>query len=342
MRAFIHRRQILPPTAESSGPGSTVGPVLRRLIAPLTWIGWLSLLGAASSLVVWLWGRVMGGVPSDVGQDFATLGALRQLASFATILLPAALELGYPGVARRNPWLLRGTLLLALALLSGPLTSFVWDWASNALFGDGGQFDQSDIAFALAQALALAGALLQALGWLAFLRGLMVARARPRDAVLLAFALAAVALWVGALLPSFDQLWASDRPIFSATNVIGILVGLCHAAATAGVVAALLSGALRRLQPRLGWAFGLATAIAMAAATIAIPVQVLLGPWTQPDGSQDYWLLNVYTALNIGASLLLFAACLAGIGRGTDARRDVMPRRHAFLVSGDRRVRARA
>lgn len=341
MRTLVHRRQVVR-TVAPRGPGSTVGPLLARLTAPLTWVGWLSLGGVAYMLILWAWGRVIGGVPSDVGLlDLAGLAVLGQISSLATVLLPAALELGYPGVARRNPWLLRGMLLLALAPLSRPLAGFVQDWASNALFqtGDGRQFIQSDIAFAFGQTLALIGDLLQALGWLAFLRGLIVARARPRDSVLVAFALAGVAVWVAALLPSFGQLWASDRLIASASNGLGILVGLCHSAATAGVVAALLTGAFRRLQPHLGWAFGVATAIAMAAANIAVLVQVLLGPWTRSDGTPDYWLFTALAGLNIGSSLLLLAACLAGIGRGTDLRGDVLPRHRAYVVRGDRRLR---
>ncbi len=342
MRTLVHRRQARQAAPATQGPGSTVGPLLARLTAPLTWVGWLSLGGAAFMLILWAWGRVIGGVPSEVGPlDLAGLAVLGQLASLGTVLLPAALELGYPGVARRNPWLLRGTLLLAIAILARPLISFVQDWAMNALVqtGDGVEFDQSDIEFAVVQALALSASLLLSLGGLAFLRGLLLAGARPGDSVLVAFAFVGVAVWVAALLPSFGQLWASDRALVSATNVIGILVGLCQAAATGGIVAALLAGAFRRLQPHLGWAFGVATAIAMGVATIAVPVQVLLGPSTRPDGSQDYWLPTVLAVLNIVSPLLLLVACLAGIGRGTEARRDVMPRHRGHLVRGDRRLR---
>ncbi len=343
MRTLVHRRQARQAAPEALGPGSTLGPLLARLTAPLTWVGWLSLGGAAFMLSLWVWGGVIGGVPSEPGLDLnlAGLAVLGQLASLATILLPAALEFGYPRVARRNPWLLRGTLLIALALLARPLIAFVQDWAMNALVqtGDGVQFDQSDIAFAVVQALALSASLVQALGGLAFLRGLLLAGARPRDPVLVAFALAGVGVWVAALLPSFGQLWASDRALVSTTNVLGILVGLCHAAITGGVVAALLAGAFRRLQPHLGWALGVATAIAMGVATIAAPALVLLGPWTRPDGSQDYWLPTVLAVLNIVSSLLLLAACLAGIGRGTKERRVEWPRRRTYVVTGDRRLR---
>ncbi len=340
MRTLVHRTQV-PTTAPGTlGPGSTVGPIVSRLAAPLTWVGKLSIAGAAFSLIVWAWPWAMGGVPLESG-DLTALVLLREIASIATILLPAALEFGYPRVARRNPWLLRGTLLLALALLARPLAGVVQGWAMNALLqaGDRAQLFESEIAFALVQVLAISCVLLEALGWLAFLRGLFLAHARPRGAVMVAFALAGIAVWVAALVPSFGQLWASDQALLSTTNAIWILVGLCRAAATAGVAAALLAGAVWRLQPHLGWALGAATAVAMAAAAIADPVQVLLGPWARPDGSQDDWLLAAVAALDIATSLLLLGACLAGIGRGTNERRGEWPRRRAYVVTGDRRLR---
>jgi hypothetical protein len=197
----------------------------------------------------------------------------------------------------------------------------------------------TDVEFAFSQALAVARVLLSVIGWLAVFRGLVITGARPRAAVAAAFVLAGTAVWILAIQPSFHQLWISDQMLMSVTNMATIVVATLQPAVTGAVVAALLTGAFRGQRPRLGWRLGAAAAIAIAGASIVILAQVLLGPSTRPDGSQDYWAFTVSSVLDSASWLLLVHACLAGIGRGTEERHVTWPRRRVYVVTGDRRLR---
>ncbi|MHB8960274.1 MAG: hypothetical protein ACYDAN_11660 [Candidatus Limnocylindrales bacterium] len=337
MHRLVHRTQVRTAAPEALGPGGAIGPLLRRLTAPLTRIGWLSIVGAAAYLVVWAWPWAMGGVPIETS-DLTALVTLRLLASIATILLPAALEFGYPAVARRNPLLLRGVALLALSQGAMPLIGLVRAWASSTLFPmpDTGSVD---LRLVFGQALTVARVLILVLGWTAILGGLIAAGARPRRGLAGAAILAVVGVALAADLRFLDQLWMSDYVLASVLNVLAIIIGLAESAILAAGFVALLTGAVRQLRPLLGWSLGVAAGLAVAGALVANVLSMLVLSSIQPGGTPDYTLFNVANVLNSASMPLLLLACLAGIGRGTDERRVARARRRAYVVSGDRRLR---
>ncbi len=337
MRTLVHRRQVSTAAPGSLGPGGTIGPLVGRLAAPLTWIGKLSAAGAACYLIAWAWPWAMGGVPIESG-DLTAMVVLRQIASIATILLPAALEFGYPGVARRNPLLLRGVALLALSQVVAPVIRFVQDWASSTLFlmPDTGT---ADLPLVFGQAVTVARILILVVGWIAIFGGLVAAGARPRRGLARAAILAVVIVGLAADLRFFDQLWMRDYLLASVMNALAIIVGLAESAILAACFAAVLTGAFRQLRPLLGWSLGVASGLAAAGAFVANLVSMLALSSVQPGDTPDYTLFNVANVLNSASMLLLLLACLAGLGSGTEERRVAWPRRRLHVVSGDRRLR---
>src|SRR3954470_10780788 len=90
---------------------------LDDLVAKLTWLGWLSLAGAAAYLVLNLGFLLDDGVLSG-GRLLGTVPATLRVAGFGAMLaLPAALELGGAGARVAVPRLMRGAVLLATAEL---------------------------------------------------------------------------------------------------------------------------------------------------------------------------------------------------------------------------------
>ena len=343
MRRLVHRRRIRPSDDEPRGPGGTIGPIL----APLSWLGWLSIVATVGH--VWIEMAERQVVSGDV---INWVEVFDVLALGCVVLAPAALELGYPGVRRRNRALLAGLVLLAFVEVSRPLGSWLYHWGTDVVAqsqgmtsGDPSEFDPDA---ALTFAYGLMGAARQVIGlagWLSLVSGLAAAGARPRRALLVATTIVLVA---PTALSGIAELWATaTAPDLALTTlplpilVVGSVVGVGAGAARAAVLVALLVGVNLGLRPRLAWRLGGAAAAALVA-VLAIDLAFSLVVWQVAEQASDFTLplLTATTVLDIGYRVLLLAACFAGLGRGTEERH--VPPWRVFWVWGERRFRPAA
>ncbi|HEY5433825.1 MAG TPA: hypothetical protein VIK13_01205, partial [Candidatus Limnocylindrales bacterium] len=110
MTHVAHRRFLT--TAETQarrplGAAQRLGPV-----------GWVFTLLAVTWAVIEL--RPLTEFSAFDSLDKDALLVVRTLGEVALLALPAGLLLGFPGARRRNPWLFRGLVLLALVQLAQP------------------------------------------------------------------------------------------------------------------------------------------------------------------------------------------------------------------------------
>jgi hypothetical protein len=320
---------------EPKGPGGTIGPILARFTAPLTWIGWLSLPATVLFLV---WQVPPGLSDSGAPDGIQWLWLMTTLGNAALILLPAAIELGYPNVARRNPWLRRGAVLIALQQVGYAAIGALFSWAFSAGLGVNTSVD-TDPTFVLQAAYLVAAFALGVVaiaGWLAFGDGLWRAGARPAPRVLLSIVGALVVIQAIVLgIEAGPQDWASTSGLSAAVVGVRLLLGVGQVAATATVAILLLWGTRAGLAPRRAWRIGAVAAVVLAAA-YAIG---FVAPWVQSSDLAQL-MLTVYVGLGAAWPLLVVVACLAGLGRGTETRRATRSRgRSFFLVHGGRRLR---
>jgi hypothetical protein len=343
MTTLVHRRTLQPVVAEPRGPGGTIGPILARYTAPLTWIGWLSILGAAGYLI-WRVPLLWQGAFSDESGEFNpvhVLGLLPMVGNAALILLPAAVELGYPNVARRNRWLRTGAALIALqrvgSTASGPLSGLV---LSAGLGQDGSaDTDPAVVVQGMVLAVDVGLAVVLVAGWLAFAYGLWRAGARPSQSVLMVVVGAVVvlqALVLGIEVLSAD--WTSVSGVTLGIFGVRILIAFADAAATAALTITLLWGAKEGLLPRRAWRIAVIAAFMSA-------IALVFGQFVILVLTSDLATLALNVTLDVAAAwpLLLMVACLAGLGRGEEAWRPWPPRRRSyFIVYGERRLRADA
>ena len=340
---LVHRRRIRPDAPAAKGPGGTIGP----LLAPLTWIGWLSILAAVAYLVIKTWplATAGGGLRPD---DFRPTAVLATIGTTALVLLPAALELGYPAVARRNRWLLAGVVVLAVSPLARPLGNVASDWIAGLLSPDPNLFgvdqpsvDPFYVSMAVSQLVGVVLAVVRLAGWVAVYRGLAAAGARPGRRLLVPSVLVVAAVSAtldGLAIAGITGSTDAGQVVVVASSVAALAVNLVASAATAAVMVALLRGAAQRRVPLAAWRFGAAAALAWI---IAFALELVLAVWRpEQDGGLFVALLTVAGLLNGFVTwALLVAACLAGLGRGTAERRGLGPRRSAFVVRGGRRLR---
>jgi len=339
---LVHRRRIGSSSGDPKGPGGTIGP----LLAPLTLIGWLSIVAAIAYAAVQL-SSPLEGVFTSSG-DISWLALLHVVSSSVVILLPAALELGYPGVRRRNKALLIGLTLLAVAEVMRPAVTWLFDWADtmividpNGTSGNVAQFDSTPWLMFARQLMGVARQVIDLAAWLSVFAGLGAAGARPRGRVVIAPALA-----VTAVIATYDAvtLWtfSSEGDLsmapFALANVLAAGVGICTTAASVAVVVALLWGANLRLRPRLAWRLGAVAGVLMVVGILsALAFTLFAWRLSGEDSTGVATLLAISQILQSAGWPLLLAASLAGLGRGTDERH--VPPWHAFVVRGARRLR---
>jgi hypothetical protein len=334
MTALVHRRRLRPVAPEPKGPGGTIGPIFVRYTWPLTWVGWLSIL-AAGAFLLWQLPQQLGYRFSDESDTFDVtrwLGLLPTFGDAALILLPAALELGYPNVARRNRWLRAGTALIALQQVGSAATGPLFGWLVDAGIAIDPSADGDPTVGLQVMFLAVGVGLgvVAVAGWLAFARGLWRAGARPTPRVLMAVVAAiAVPQVVELAIVAVPAAWASLSVIFG----VRLLLGVVEIAASAAVATAFLWGAKERRAPRRAWRIG-AIAAVMFAISYAFGLVVV---WAQRS---EFAPLAFTSLLGLGATwpLLLMVSCLAGLGRGTEARPS-RSRRRRFVVKGERQMR---
>lgn len=338
MQRLVHRRGVGITAAAPAGPGSTIGPLARRVAAPLTGVGWASLAGAAAYLVIALWPYVVDGRRiGDQGDSLLTV-ALR-VAGALEVALPAAIEWGYPEVARRNRRLLLGLAVLAAAEFLAPPVRYLESTLFEAVLSGATGDDPTPMLMLLSQVVGLAFGVLGVAGWTALLLGLGRAGARPRAIVLVLVVAAGVVLSGLAYVVPVARAGNLDVPFGDPAYIASFAMTLVYQAVLIAVALTLLAGAWQRLVPRRAWWLGAVAAIALFAGFGADLLQSALNP-TTADGSTDLTLVIVGNLLEGGAVwLLLLFACLLGLGRGTDRRAAGRPRGTAFALRGGRRFR---
>jgi len=344
MTRLVHRRRIRSSADEPKGPGGTIGPIL----APLSAFGWLSIVATVAYVGFEL---SQGLIVTD--DEILWRGLLGLLGSACVVLLPAALELGFPGVRRRNHDLLLGVTLLAIAMAAQPASRALYHWALDVLnqgqYGWTGSTSLSDptaqLMFAT-QLMGIARMVIALAGWLAIRRGLARAGAGPRGRRVVGVALVAAVgnslLYVAMTSYSVD-LGDLGSTLFLIANLLAVMVNTAIAFVEVVVIVALVVGARDGLRPRSAWplagagASGLACGMALSAAWVA---WLMLNPM-EPGGT-PVMIVSTLSGLlgNEAFHALLLAACFAGLGRGTDERHVAMWR--VFWVWGERRFRPAA
>ena len=320
MATRVNRRLLRPRPGEANGPGAKLGP----LLAPLGPIGWTSALLALVWIAGHLWPSVANGGFDPTKPGTAPVSLLATIGGAALVALPAALELGFgfPAVRRRNPWLLAGFSLFAVAQLSQPVVGFLRDRVvANLDPGMESAFDPgTPIGLALGL-LGLASTLIWIAGGVAVSRGLDDALARPPRLPVLVLALA-VAGSMGLLyLPYLGS------GSVMALNVASLGLTLVFVVLRVAIAIQLAWGAWSGLVPvvawRLGGVAGALVVLGHLANIAAFGVARIGGQ--NADGGLATTLLNLTSLSGAGAWCVLLAACLAGLGRGT-VRRGARPR----------------
>ena len=303
MTHIVHRRTAVLRRTEPS--------VFEAITASLSPVGAISALLAVFSLVVGLALFVMtqagGATPL---QWFGSV--LSSLSTAAVIGLPAALEVGFPGARRRNRWLWRGLVLLAVSQAALIGLSVFQDWMQAGTFLAMDQGSVAALAFnAGFLTLTLAVRLAGILGALLIGGGLAGAGARPPRVLIYvpAFLVAAAFLvlfgqYIG-FVPTTLDWWLNVVTVV----VLWLLPILVWVAVGLRLVAGLAMG----LVPRSAWVVG------AIAGVLLIAYWVLNAPTLELVQNQVLTLL-----VRIGGLLtwvLLNAALLLGLGRGTRGRR---------------------
>lgn len=318
MATIIHRRRV-----RVAGPEPARGPGAR--LDTLTWVGWASLVAAFGFLVFGLRPLAeMGDVRSwNLGQAWDIVrGSLRD-ASIA--FLPAALELGVPEARRRTPWLMRGTVLLALEQVAGPAL----DWARTQYVELVPEAMERgyDTPFGLALLMVTLGiTILGIAGAWALSDGLADAGARPRRAILVLVVAVGTGLAIMAYVPSYlvEGVLTDLGLVMVLATLAGLVLGLLDIAVWLLAATRLASGALLRLRPRTAWVLALVSGLSLIAVQFAMPV---FTAWIRVP-TEIIYAIGAVSSLGWIALALAF---VAGLGRG-QARREGPPRRMRLFI----------
>jgi hypothetical protein len=320
MAHIVHRRiaRDLPPRPPR-GPGASLDA--------LTWIGWASAVAAFGFLVFglrpltelgdmgfWDWNQV----------GFTVLETVRRAAFVA---LPAALEWGVPGARRRTPWLLRGTVLLALEQVARPVIDFAREQYFERVL------EAADLGFDTPAGLALvlvslAVAVVGIAGAWALSDGLADAGARPRRAVVMGVVAGGTALALYAYLPLYGfftegVVQETDKLLWW-LNVTGLALGFVDIALWLMIGVRLVAGLPFGLHPRRAWVVAAVT----GACILGHRLLTFMLPLADLAASELSWGLRI---LADGAWVLLLVAFAAGLGRGRESR-EGRPRRVRLFV----------
>ncbi len=243
--------------------------------------------------------------------DKDALLIVRTLGDVAIVALPAGLLLGFPGARRRNPWLFRGVVLLALVSLVQPALRALQGWVLDQVDPAAGGF--SPLYAATAMVSMAVGIVALAAVW-AVSDGLFDAGARPRRLVLALVAAAAVVLELWFVVPLIVD---NGLAIFrnGILDIASLAISVAFSAAWYVVSARLVVGFTVGLVPRRAWAAGALAGALFIIGRLAMTLQL----WAvQLSGGTP---VNLGPALQVASSavwvLLLVALCL-GLGRGTN------------------------
>lgn len=317
MARVVSRRQLARPRVDPRGLGG--------IVACLSPLGWLSAAAAAAWVVIGLEPLTSLGVLGQAAPTDIARSVVSTVGDAALVALPAGLELGFPRVRRVNPWLWRGFVLLAVATVASPLVRSAQGWISETL--DPGMEQAFDPSTALGLAfvlLSLAPVLLTIGALWAASDGLGDAGARPRRPVLQVVVAAGLAITLLAYAPLLGPALDMTKAIGWA-NLASLLLSLLETALWFAVGVRLVSGGVQGLLPRAGWMLGLLAGLLVLVLHAGVPVLVAIG--TDSAG-----LPPVLPIINSALGVLLLAAALAGLGRGTRRRTIRAPLMRLFVV----------
>ena len=299
MARVVQRRFLAPAEAKARRP---VGPAQR--LGP---VGWVFAVLAVGWAVVAL--RPLTEFSAFDSVDKDALLIVQTLGDVAILALPAGLLLGFPGARRRNPWLFRGVVLIALVSLVQPALRALQTWVLDQVDLSAGGF--SPLYAATAMVSLAIGIVSLAAVW-AVSDGLFDAGARPRRLVLALVAAAAVVLELVFVVPLVVD---NGLAIFrnGILDIASFAISVAFYAAWYVVAARLVVGFTLGLVPRRAWAVGAFAGALYIIGSLATTLQVWAG---------QFWgaLLNFGIALQVASSavwVLLLVALALGLGRGT-------------------------
>ena len=226
------------------------------IVACLSPLGWLSLGAAVIAFGAGIQPLFGPGVIGSAPWLNIALQMFRAISDATLFALPAALMIGFPGVAKRNRWLLRGAVLLVLAELARPALSVVEGFVVDAL--DPGQVQIQDPSTALGLAFALAGlaaGLISIAGTWAFSDGLEDAGGRVRRFVVPTFAALGIAVVLAVYWQAIQQS-VDLSTIGGWLNIVGLGLSLLLIGLWIEVGVRLVAGFVRGMVPRPAWVLG--------------------------------------------------------------------------------------
>jgi len=313
----VHRQRVTHRRADPRG--------LDGIVACLSPVGWLSLALAVLWMVVGLQPLTSPGVLNQSELAAIAMRILSTAADAALVALPAGLELGYPRVRRRNPWLWRGVTLMAVAQLARPVIKLLQTWivenldpGTEQVFNTGTALGLGFLLVSLLPGLLLIGAL-----W-ALSDGLFDAGARPRRLVVPVMAVAGVVVTLLAYLPYLGE--GLDLSTANGwTNLLGLSLSLLQIALWIAVGVRLVFGGAMGLLPRSAWLIGLLAGVLILLLRFGSPVTLSV--------SQDLGLGPIISGIDSALGILLLSSVLEGLGRGTRRRRILAPALRLFVVN---------
>lgn len=303
MARVEHRRIVTAAEARSRRPTGAA-----RRLGPVGW-------AFAGIAVAWLgvelrplldWGAFE--TPSWSG---TAMLVVRAVGNAAILALPAGLLLGYPAARRRNRWLFRGMVLLALVQLADPALNAAAGWVRDQSadpFGDG----LGPLEAALSM-LSLATGVMSLTGALAISDGLFDAGARPRRLVIAVIATAGVGLQLAFIVP---LIMVNGLEVFRAgvIDVLRLAVSLALFGAWYVIGLRLAVGFPAGLRPRRAWAVGGVAGALFVGERLAT---VLLS-WAVGAGQVPEIAGPVTAVIASAVWVLLLVALALGLGRGSD------------------------
>ena len=302
MTHVAHRRYLTAAESQARRPLSAV-----QRLGP---VGWTFAVLAAAWAVVELWPLTQFSAFDSLDQD--ALLVVRTLGDVALLALPAGLLLGFPGARRRNRWLFRGLVLLALVQLAQPaqraLQSWVLEREGPGLFE--GAFSPLYEATVL---VSIAIGVVSLAGVWALSDGLFDAGARPRRAVLVVLAGAAVALELAFLVQVVAD---NGLGVFrdGLPSIASFAISIAIYAAWFVVGARLVAGFAAGLVPRRAWALGALAGGLLIVDSLVTSLQL----WTGALGAMSLSLGPVMVVTSSAVWVSLFLALALGLGRGTN------------------------
>ena len=319
MATIVHRRVIrraVPTPAEPveaafdepRAPDARLDDALELLRARLTWVGWLSAVGAVAYLLVQLRFLLDDGVFSEARLTISVFTIVRAVGLAATIALPAALELGGAGARRAVPWLMRGAILIALSEVARLVARELRARAFEGL----DPFDFTNpVSFAFA-ILGLAPTLVLIAGAWSMSDGLADAGARPSRRALWVVVAAALGLTI-AVYVTASLVVVDFSSMLATVNNLSLLVSLVLIAFSTVLAVRLVAGAAE-LLPRRAWLVAGTAGASQLVAAFGLNIVFMASMATQgPLGAA--LIGNVLSAADNASWVLLAAAFAMGLGR---------------------------